>query len=330
MTILSSAPRQEELVPILCAIVNFSLTLGHLDQLFDLENSEACRSHHFYVGDLDHRMTVARSFLRLCASGGYQPGWYPGEPGSPRNNLIPFLISLPPSPELCPLIASMDFDCTFSLKNDQFGGMLSWLKKIPSAPQDLIEPWEDYVFMCSIADDHTTCVVKHILSPSSELCQALIARVFLGMGIRDVRRLLDIKWTEFRTILCSVRPNIASDPEQVLHGSPRDVVHVLVPPEMQQVAFRELALKWIHRVIKSHVGVDDAEAWYYLSTVLRHCPPCDILYREFQSIPLRVMQAQIPNPYHSICEWFKSFGDPTLELVALWTQNQRPLTPESD
>ncbi|KAJ6490098.1 hypothetical protein C8R45DRAFT_992668 [Mycena sanguinolenta] len=200
--------------------------------------------------------------------------------------------------------------------------MLSWLKKIPSAPQDLIELWEDYVFMISLARDDTACSVKHIVSLSSELCLALIATVFLGMGIRTVRRLLDIEWTDFRTVLCSVRPNIASHPEQVLHGSPRDVVHALVPPEKQQAAFRELALNCIHRVSKCHVqdGVDDEDAWYDISTVLERCPACDILYRVFQSIPLRAMQSQISKQRwvtRGICKWFESFGDPTLELVAL-------------
>ncbi|KAJ6490099.1 hypothetical protein C8R45DRAFT_202325 [Mycena sanguinolenta] len=112
MTILSSTPRQAELIPILCAIVNFDLRLHEVDQLFALEDDEAglllrglhsvlhvpsedgrrssisshhasfldflnnpSRSHHFYVGDLDHRMAVARSFLRLCASGRYEPPW---------------------------------------------------------------------------------------------------------------------------------------------------------------------------------------------------------------------------------------------------------------
>ena len=85
------------------------------------------------------------------------------------------------------------------------------------------------------------------------------------MPVCAVRRLLDITWTEFRTILCSVRPDIASHPEQVLHGSPWDFVHALVPPEMQQLAFRELALKCIHRVKRDvHDGVDAEDAWLVL------------------------------------------------------------------
>ena len=116
LSILGSAPRQGELVPILCAIVNFDLTPHDIDQLFELEDGEArlllrglhsvlevpsedehvkwisshhasfldflnnpSRSHHFYVGNSDHRLVVARCFLRLCTSPRYEPPSYPGE-----------------------------------------------------------------------------------------------------------------------------------------------------------------------------------------------------------------------------------------------------------
>ncbi|KAF7372803.1 NACHT domain-containing protein [Mycena sanguinolenta] len=40
MDILSSAPRQSELVPILCAIANFQLTISEMDQLFEFTEGE--------------------------------------------------------------------------------------------------------------------------------------------------------------------------------------------------------------------------------------------------------------------------------------------------
>ncbi|KAJ6465263.1 hypothetical protein C8R45DRAFT_1106912 [Mycena sanguinolenta] len=266
-TILSSRPGQAELVPILCAITNFRLDLEDVDALFDLEDGEArliLRGLHsvLRVPEIGPTISVLRIWTIRWQSLGLSSDFvqvedisHAGTSGSqgmsnlvgnvvyltcskssPENHLIPFLISLPPSPELCPLFASMDPDFIFTLRYDQFGDMLSWLKKIPSVPQDLIELWEDHVFMSLMAGYRTTCVVKHILSPTSELCQVLAATVFLGfsLGIRRVPHLLDMTWTEFRIILCSVRSNIASDPEPVLHGSPLDAVHALVPPEMQQ------------------------------------------------------------------------------------------------
>jgi hypothetical protein len=130
------------------------------------------------------------------------------------------------------------------------GFLLTPIQRIPS-PQDLINLWEDYVFM-SLMRKNDACSVKHILSPSAELCRVLVITVFLDLHISWIRELLDITWTEFRTILCSVRPTLASDAEQVLRGSAKHVVHASVPPEMQQAVFRELALGCIRRVIKSH------------------------------------------------------------------------------
>ncbi|KAJ6490081.1 hypothetical protein C8R45DRAFT_1097041 [Mycena sanguinolenta] len=283
MTILSSAPRQAELVPILCAITNFSLDLEDVDELFDLEDGEAglllrglhsllnvpledehstfisshhasfldflnnpSRSHHFYADHLDHRMAVARALLRVCASGNAV------QRRSTRYHLIPFLTSLPPSPELCPLIASMDPDFIFAFSEYQFGDMLSWLKvsfdisNTPSADthsentQCAARLDRTVGGLClHVLDDRLSHylrfrVVKHIPSPSSELYQALMATLIVGMGIRTVRRLLDIKWAEFRTILCGVRPNSASNPKRVLHGFSQAVGRALVPLGMQQ------------------------------------------------------------------------------------------------
>ncbi|KAF7373126.1 AAA-16 domain-containing protein [Mycena sanguinolenta] len=102
MTILHSVARQSELIPILCAIANFRLSAGIIEQLFGLEDGdtqlllrnlhsvlnvpsddeEAIYSHHasfldflnvrtrsqnFHVGSLVHRMHLARSLLELCA-----------------------------------------------------------------------------------------------------------------------------------------------------------------------------------------------------------------------------------------------------------------------
>jgi hypothetical protein len=114
MAILGSVPRQAELVPILCAVANFDLYLDQLDELLGLEDGEAglllrglhsvlnvqsdevprlpisrhhasfldflndpSRSHHFYVGGLDHRMDLARYFLRVFAGRDQPiPSWF--------------------------------------------------------------------------------------------------------------------------------------------------------------------------------------------------------------------------------------------------------------
>ncbi|KAJ6470378.1 hypothetical protein C8R45DRAFT_875193 [Mycena sanguinolenta] len=259
IAILKSAPRRAELIPILCAITNFDLSVGEIDQLFDLADGEAelllrglhsvlhipskyptrgsqseqfsldsetiqnrtsiidgespflwrrnhrikyrtqnrfrtetridaessaptsltisthhasfldfldnqNRSHNFYVGSLDHRMNLARCFLRFCARS-YQPGWINFDgPRRPHNRLVLFLTSLPPSTELCLLIARMEPDYIWAQNSSHFGLMLSWLRKIPSVTQDLIDLWQDYVYM----SDRTPGFGQMILSRTRE------------------------------------------------------------------------------------------------------------------------------------------------------------------
>ncbi|KAJ6489990.1 hypothetical protein C8R45DRAFT_201243 [Mycena sanguinolenta] len=178
MAILGSTPRQAELIPILCAIANFDLTVAEIDQLFELPDGETqlvlrglhsvlqvpsddkgvvqshhaslwdfldnrSRSHNFYVGALDYRLEVARGFLSLYARG-YRKKWFdPPRPRSPRNHLISFIVSWPPSVQLCPHIARMNPDYIFDLSGLE--RMVTWLKvrfdafdKISSDPQSEI------------------------------------------------------------------------------------------------------------------------------------------------------------------------------------------------
>ncbi|KAE9398497.1 hypothetical protein BT96DRAFT_32880 [Gymnopus androsaceus JB14] len=106
MTILSTAPRRSELIPILCALANVVLDPCALDQIFQMENGEARlllrslhsvievpskesnkqkisvhhasfynflndskRSRDFYVGSECHRMDLACSLLELFTAG---------------------------------------------------------------------------------------------------------------------------------------------------------------------------------------------------------------------------------------------------------------------
>ncbi|KAJ6471473.1 hypothetical protein C8R45DRAFT_836390, partial [Mycena sanguinolenta] len=109
ITILCSAARQSELVPILCAIANFDLAVATIDRLFGYVKGETClllrglhsvlnipsndekkisshhasfldflnnpsRSRNFHVGGLKQKIELARSLLAFCA-GEYQTEW---------------------------------------------------------------------------------------------------------------------------------------------------------------------------------------------------------------------------------------------------------------
>ncbi|KAF7372714.1 NACHT domain-containing protein [Mycena sanguinolenta] len=177
MAILCSSPSQSELVPILCAIVNFDLNIWTIDLVLEYADKETRlllrglhsllnippddgepislhhasfsdfldnpgRSLNFCVGTLDRRMDLARSLLTLCARQ-HQTEWLRlSGPRSLQHKLIPFITSLPPSAELCSLIGDMNPDYISDLESYQ-QRMVSWLRQVPSAPHDLLKVWED-------------------------------------------------------------------------------------------------------------------------------------------------------------------------------------------
>ncbi|KAJ6461415.1 hypothetical protein C8R45DRAFT_1028363 [Mycena sanguinolenta] len=285
LTILSSASRQSELIPILCAIANFDLNTGRIDQLCGLadgdtqlilrglhsvldvpdNNNDKISSHHasfldflrtpsrsqnFCVDNPFHQMRLTRSLLDLCA-GQYQKGW-PGFFGSrtPKQNLIPLLISLPPFAEICPALGLLNPDYIFELESD-LGFLVSWLRKIPSAPTDLINLWEDYSYMSVVEK-----TVHHGIrpcstdifcaqSPSLDLLRVLITMALLRAPLRRIRALLYITWNDLRRIICNVRPR-----DKQMHACAE---LPLTPfPKDYRWASQDIAMKYIRTMVKTH------------------------------------------------------------------------------
>ncbi|KAF8136076.1 hypothetical protein K438DRAFT_1786560 [Mycena galopus ATCC 62051] len=198
MTILCSAPRQAQLVPVLCAFTNFSLRPDTVDELcglapgdarlllrglhsvlevpedepidtyhasfLDFLKNQRC-SQQFYINSLPHRMDMAPAFLKLDA----------------EEDLIPLLVSLPPSTELLALIQAMNPD------------YIPWF----NPPVRSLLPW-----------------LKHNISNVPELLPILvgISLSFFGdKSLRHLRAVLGITWEKLREIICSFRPNVAGD-----------------------------------------------------------------------------------------------------------------------
>ncbi|KAF7334885.1 putative nwd2 protein [Mycena sanguinolenta] len=176
MTILHSAQRQSELIPILCAISYFQLVASDIDQLFGLAEGETrllLRGLHSLLdvpsesednsddGYDKHSISLHHAsfgdFLRNPdRSGNFCVGPFQRRRTWLLSRLIHFIVSLPPSDavaELFPLIGSINPDYIFdqgeilSSYNDE---LASWLKNMRSPPTDVIELWEDYAFMVSI------------------------------------------------------------------------------------------------------------------------------------------------------------------------------------
>ncbi|KAF7364214.1 putative nwd2 protein [Mycena sanguinolenta] len=220
VTILNSAPRQSELVPILVAIVNFEVSPEEIDQLFRLaegdtrlrlrglhsllivpsNKTDRISSHHasfldfldnpgrsgtFCVGTLNHRIDLARCVLETYVvphedTNGFWSRFL-------NFDLMPFINSLPPSAavaELLPLIGTMDPGCVFaSTPSDVPRSMLEWLKKIPSALPDLLKLWEDYECMASF---EATILWKSPIHPSVKrilACSPEFRHIFVSLVV---------------------------------------------------------------------------------------------------------------------------------------------------
>ncbi|KAF7372920.1 NACHT domain-containing protein [Mycena sanguinolenta] len=279
ITILSSLPRQSELIPILCAIVHFRVSAVRIDQLFGLAEGETqlilrglhsllnipsentqISSHHasfidflsnsdrsgnFCVTTLNSQISLARSLLRPCASRRCNNM-------SQLNVVIKFIISLPPSgamAELFPLIGSVHPDYIFarikySLAYEHLRDLISWLKNTLSPPTDVIQLWEDYAFMFSI-NTLSWCPppVEHIVLPSPELLRILLACDFLHRRLRELPSLLDLTWTDLRMTLCGLRPKSPGDK----HALP---VHH--PQAAYPLVARDLAVQLIRKLVKNN------------------------------------------------------------------------------
>ncbi|KAJ7932243.1 hypothetical protein B0H13DRAFT_1956356 [Mycena leptocephala] len=172
--------------------------------------------------------------------------------------------------------------------DDDLGSVLSWLKKIPSPPQELIRLWEDYTYMSSFHQPVHNCRNRleptisagHIVSPSPKLLQVVVAILFIGSPLRDIPALLDFTWDELRSIICSRRPPIAKDDV----GLPDRLPQTSFPAGIFPWASRDVALRCI-QMFKGHLDASgENEYKYALPLLIRLSPPCSVLHRELWSI----------------------------------------------
>ncbi|KAF7334870.1 putative nwd2 protein [Mycena sanguinolenta] len=367
MTILSSAPRQSQLIPILrnsvnteeppfCARCDVPSEDKDNDEIFShhasfvdfLNNPD--RSGSLCVGILNNRISLARYLLQFVAGPLQRTNIYT------LSNLIHFIVSLPPSggvAELFPLIGSVNTDYIFDPfpytfyreKYDDLASVISWLKKNPSAPADVIQLWEDYAFMLSINMPwfaESTASVKHNVSPSPELLRTLVSMGLLRYQLWELPTKLDLTWTD---LMCSLRPQFNADAR---------VLPVHQPQTALPWVTRDLALQLIRKMVKNHVdtnggvnlsacreavmlsnaevflhGIESAYSisQYWLgrdiSYLVRLSPPCPVLYRELQSIPPSGIWLSEPSGYtliHHVSKWLESFPNSTMELITFWQQ----------
>ncbi|KAJ6465435.1 hypothetical protein C8R45DRAFT_1023190, partial [Mycena sanguinolenta] len=163
---------------------------------------------------------------------------------------MPFIESLPPSAEvaeLLPLIHRINPECIFAFFGNVPRHMLAWLKKIPSAPPDLIKLWKDYE--CMVSFERTVLLgspTEHSFPCNPGFLRILVSLWFRSdsfIGLREIRGQLDLTWTEMRTSICGPSSNVARDR------------HVL-PVSAARLAFRDIALEYIRKMVKNHLDMD--------------------------------------------------------------------------
>ncbi|KAJ6471489.1 hypothetical protein C8R45DRAFT_1014564 [Mycena sanguinolenta] len=288
--------------------------------------SEPCRSHR----NGDH-VTILVDGLDECERHDVQQ-----EILHVIQELIPHIMSLPPSVELLLLICRVNPEHIFNLESSDLECMLFWLNQIPSTATDVIKLWEDYVFMFSFqepdaqVETHSRILsdAEHIVSPSHKILQIIVAMVFLGIPFWRLPICTGITWDELGDIICSIRP-IFSRYGQGPH------LRILLPlflPEAYSRAARDLALRFIPRMLENSLGaptsmpLDVVNIWKQFPLLVRLSPPCPELYGELWSIPFpRSMWLDIAELiiYH-VSKWLQSFPEPTLELIAFWKNGRTP------
>ncbi|KAJ6456919.1 hypothetical protein C8R45DRAFT_1185042 [Mycena sanguinolenta] len=141
--------------------------------------------------------------------------------------------------------------------------------------------------------------------------------VFRHDRLWQLRRRLDLTWTEVRTSICSPSSNAVRN-----EGG--------LPVLAVRLTFRDIALQCIRKMVKNQLDVG-GQLYYWeqcdlangISYLVRLSPPCPILYRELWCIPIDpTWLSRNPLIYH-VSTWLESFPDPPMELVAFWKQAGR-------
>ncbi|KAJ6471558.1 hypothetical protein C8R45DRAFT_1165386 [Mycena sanguinolenta] len=294
MTILSAAPRQSQLIPVLCAIVRFQLAACEIDQLLGLLGGETrliLRGLHSVLNvPRDNQSAISShhaSFLDFLKNPGRSGNFCAGTLNR-QNSLAKSLLQFYVDP------------CAY------FRDIVPWLKNTPSeAPADVIQLWEDYEFMFSIEQlfydrRRLDPSVEHTLSPSPELLRILLSMRLLQHPLWALPAKLDLTWTDLRATLCSLR-------RKVEHTLP--VYH---PQASYPWVAQELALQSIRKLVKNHIDTDGG--------VNQSASHVTGLHEDIYS--MRDLQKAYTRSQNRLA-WdiaYLSFPHSTMELITFWQQ----------
>ncbi|KAJ7700453.1 hypothetical protein B0H17DRAFT_253162 [Mycena rosella] len=301
---------------------------------------DASRAGKFFVGELASRMDLARSVLNALSSLdlAHDATWLIGR------YWIKYVVkSVPPSAALLPLIRSIN-PVFLRLEPMEQNKIIEWFQAIHPVPDDLIQLWEDYVFMDDLSFDwymvdSTPSLdraalpiqeCREAISKSPGLQRILYATQFLSPegSFCFFKVVLDsMPWDDVRSLICPLR-DVIGEPS---HGEVRKLWSSFIFTERAkhlQWATEDKAMA--HRCLQllKDVGSRQLNVQFWYGTcpawglLIRITPPClDLLQeiREFEP-PFWLWDGNHLRPIeiHNVVQWLKTFPELPLDVIQLW------------
>ncbi|KAJ7489271.1 hypothetical protein FB451DRAFT_1080788 [Mycena latifolia] len=299
------------------------------------------RSGIFHIGG-SHRTHLARDILKIYNEPTVNRygdlAWHLGPRG------LAYLTSPPTSPEFLPLLHAINPDFVFypSPHHSAVAAerIVDWLKKIRPVPYDLIQIWEDYLFMLLYADirvnemgppnfDHCSLVFQTCL----QFCRYSHTFEFFCHGLFDqsvqfcdIRLLLDWSWGDMRAAFSPVRAILGTDQKKI-YGLWLSTPGRCPPPYRgicSSSILSKLARNCLYTIRKLFTGeipwkqfCRSINGWSYL---LRSCPPCPDLLGQFEPVSAssNIFRYCGVADLQNIVQWLKTFPQPPSELLACY------------
>ncbi|KAJ6555410.1 hypothetical protein DFH09DRAFT_1165320 [Mycena vulgaris] len=301
------------------------------------------RSGKFYVGGLAPCMDLAQRVLKVLAYANDDEQMNRVHWDEPHSHVawtirwgwIELIVSeIPPTAELLPLFF-------FPFANDvaEAKKMIGWFKQIQPVPVDLVQIWEDHIFMQHFSSWYfqdpsnpvlSTWECEEILSKNPGLLHMFSNHLifsnpeFESELFLSVHLFLDLSWDKIRSIICPLRDIIGEDMEKL------GCLYEFIRDKTQQHHWSMEHKDIIYRAIQVLKDVDSGklhvEFWWETrpcwGLLIRLHSPCPDLLREIREfVPSSWLLLECvlrPIDIHNVVQWLKTFPEPPLEVIHRW------------
>ncbi|KAJ7450816.1 hypothetical protein FB451DRAFT_1101663 [Mycena latifolia] len=301
------------------------------------------RAGNFHVGGVEAQTDLARSILKAissvacCEHVGWDINWA----------WINYVVSsITPSTELLPLIRQINPVFLLSYDSDisELKKIIRWFQEIKPPPTDLIQLWEDYIFLDHFYISLMPMTLESYSPPDSsafqiEECEEALSKspgllcIFHAIDILSspsiflVKSLLDRSWDEMREIICPIRDIVGEDLTKL------QLLSTWMKDRAKDCQWAMEHKNMARRCIRVLKDVDSGElnvhfwSWTCPSwgLLIRTTPPCPELLQEIcEFVPPFWMCDDTDRPgldpmdFHNVVQWFKTFQVPPLAVIHRW------------